>query len=149
MVKLNNKGYFKVPKGYFKDFNKNLLLKRTGNPFTVPSNYFEEFQINTKKIKSQRILINLNKMIMPVAASIIFGFFIFNLLPNSNDFEIDYEVELYSFFQMVVQILADPGKVMEDGDAVGLQLFCGTDPRQHQDLRRLHGAGRQDHLAVA
>ena len=96
MDKLNNKEYFKVPKGYFKDFNKNLLLKRTGNPFAVPSNYFEEFQINTKKIKSQRILINLNKMIMTVAASIIFGFFIFNLLPNSNDFEIDYEVELYS-----------------------------------------------------
>ena len=96
MDKLNNKEHFKVPKGYFKDFNKNLLLKRTGNPFTVPSNYFEEFQINTKKIKSNRILINLNKMIMPVAASIIFGFFIFNFLPNTNDFEIDYEVELYS-----------------------------------------------------
>ena len=96
MNKLNNKEYFKVPKGYFKDFNKNLLLKRTGNPFTVPSNYFEEFQINTKKIKSQRKSIHLKKMIMPVAASIIFGFFIFNLLPNTNDFEIDYEVELYS-----------------------------------------------------
>tara|TARA_A200000113_G_scaffold48855_1_gene40059 strand:+ start:4090 stop:4512 length:423 start_codon:yes stop_codon:yes gene_type:complete len=96
MDKLNNKEHFKVPKGYFKDFNKNLLLKRTGNPFIVPSNYFEEFQINTKKIKSKRILINLNKMIMPVAVSIIFGFFIFNLLPNTNDFEIDYEVELYS-----------------------------------------------------
>ena len=96
MDKLNNKEHFKVPKGYFKDFNTNLSLKRTGNPFIVPSNYFEEFQINTKKIKSQRILINLNKMIMPVAASIIFGFFIFNLLPNTNDFEIDYEVELYS-----------------------------------------------------
>ena len=96
MDKLNNKEYFKVPKGYFKDFNKNLLLKRTGNPFTVPSNYFEDFQINTKKIKSQRKLINLKKMIMPVAASIIFGFFIFNFLPNTNDFEIDYEVELYS-----------------------------------------------------
>ena len=96
MDKLNNKEHFKVPKGYFKDFNKNLLLKRTGNPFTVPSNYFEEFQINTKKIKSNRILINLNKMIMPAAESIIFGFFIFNLLPNTNDFEIDYEVELYS-----------------------------------------------------
>jgi hypothetical protein len=96
MDKLNNKEHFKVPKGYFKDFNKNLLLKRTGNPFIVPSNYFEDFQINTKKIKSLRILINLNKMIMPVAASIIFGFFIFNFLPNTNDFEIDYEVELYS-----------------------------------------------------
>lgn len=96
MDKLNNKEHFKVPKGYFKDFNKNLLLKRTGNPFIVPSNYFEEFQINTKKIKSKSILINLNKMIMPVAASIIFGFFIFNLLPNTNDFEIDYDVELYS-----------------------------------------------------
>lgn len=96
MDKLNNKEYFKVPKGYFKDFNKNLLLKRTGNPFIVPSNYFEDFQINTKKIKSQRKSINLKKMIMPVAASIIFGFFIFNFLPNTNDFEIDYEVELYS-----------------------------------------------------
>ena len=96
MDKLNNKEHFKVPKGYFKDFNKNLLLKRTGNPFTVPSNYFEDFQINSKKIKSQRKLINLKKMIMPVAASIIFGFFIFNFLPNTNDFEIDYEVELYS-----------------------------------------------------
>jgi len=26
----------------------------------------------------------------------VFGFFIFNFLPNTNDFEIDYEVELYS-----------------------------------------------------
>jgi len=96
MDKLNNKEHFKIPKGYFKYFNTNLSLKRKGNPFIVPSNYFEDFQINTKKIKSQRKLINLKKMIMPVAASIIFGFFIFNLLPNSNDFEIDYEVELYS-----------------------------------------------------
>ena len=96
MDNLNNKEHFKIPKGYFKDFNTNLSLKRKGNPFIVPSNYFEDFQINTKKIKSQRKLINLKKMIMPVAASIIFGFFIFNLLPNSNDFEIDYEVELYS-----------------------------------------------------
>ena len=52
-------------------------------------------------------------------------------------------------FQMVVQILADPGKVMADGDAVGLQLFCGTDPRQHQDLRRLHRARRKNHLGIA
>ena len=96
MDNLNNKEHFKIPKGYFKDFNTNLLLKRTGNPFIVPSNYFEYFQINSKKIKSQRKLNYLNKMIMPVAASIIFGFFIFNLLPNKNDFEIDYEVELYS-----------------------------------------------------
>lgn len=96
MDKLNNKEHFKVPKGYFKDFNKNLSLKRTGNPFIVPSNYFEDFQINTKKIKSKRKSINLKKMIMPIAASIIFGFFIFNFLPNTNDFEIDYGVELYS-----------------------------------------------------
>ena len=96
MDKLNNKEHFKVPKGYFKDFNKNLSLKRTGNPFIIPSNYFEDFQINTKNIKSHGKLINLKKMIMPVVASIIFGFFIFNLLPNTNDFEIDYEVELYS-----------------------------------------------------
>jgi len=96
MDKLNNKEHFKVPKGYFKDFNKNLLLKRTENPFIVPNNYFEDFQINTKKIKSQRKFINLSKIILPIAASIIFGFYIFNLLPNTNDFEIDYEVELYS-----------------------------------------------------
>jgi len=96
MDKLNNKEHFKVPKGYFKDFNKNLSLKRTGNPFIVPSNYFEDFQINTKKIKSHGKLINLKNVIMPVVASIIFGFFIFNLLPNTNDFEIDYGVELYS-----------------------------------------------------
>ena len=96
MDNLNNKENFKAPKGYFKDFNTNLSLKMRRNPFIVPSNYFEDFQINTKKIKSQRKSINLKKMIMPVAASIIFGFFIFNLLPNTNDFEIDYEVELYS-----------------------------------------------------
>jgi hypothetical protein len=96
MDKLNNKEHFKLPKGYFKNFNKNLSLKRIGNPFIVPSNYFEDFQINTKKIKSNGKLINLKKVIMPVAASIIFGFFIFNLLPNTNDFEIDYEAELYS-----------------------------------------------------
>ena len=34
-------------------------------------------------------------------------------------------------FQMVVQVLAEPGKVMADSDAVGLQLFCRTDSRQH------------------
>lgn len=96
MDNLNKKENFKVPKGYFKDFNTNLSLKKRSNPFIVPSNYFEDFQINTKKIKSQRKSINLKKMIMPVAASIIFGFFIFNFLPNTNDFEIDYEVELYS-----------------------------------------------------
>ena len=96
MDNLNKKENFKVPKRYFKDFNTNLSLKRRRNPFIVPSNYFEDFQINTKKIKSQRKSINLNKMIMPVAASIIFGFYIFNLLPSNNDFEIDYEVELYS-----------------------------------------------------
>tara|TARA_B100000242_G_scaffold181968_1_gene130604 strand:- start:8808 stop:9230 length:423 start_codon:yes stop_codon:yes gene_type:complete len=96
MDKLNNKEHFKIPKGYFKDFNTNLSLKRRVNPFIVPSNYFEDFKINTKKIKSQSKLINLKKTIMPVAASIIFGFFIFNLLPNTNDFEIDYEVELFS-----------------------------------------------------
>jgi len=96
MDNLNKKENFNVPKGYFKDFNMNLSLKKRSNPFIVPSNYFEDFQINTKKIKSQRKSINLKKMIMPVAASIIFGFFIFNFLPNTNDFEIDYEVELYS-----------------------------------------------------
>ena len=96
MDNLNNKEHFKIPKGYFEDFNTNLSLKRKGNPFIVPSNYFEDFQINTNKIKSQGKLINSKKMIMPVAASIIFGFFIFNFLPNTNDFEIDYEVELYS-----------------------------------------------------
>ena len=53
MDNLNNKEHFKIPKGYFKDFNTNLSLKRKGNPFIVPSNYFEDFQINTNKIKSQ------------------------------------------------------------------------------------------------
>jgi len=96
MDKLNNKNNFKVPEGYFKDFNNNLFLKRIENPFKVPSNYFEDFQINTKKIYSQNKLFYLNKMIIPVAASIIFGFFIFNLLPNTNNDEILYEVELYS-----------------------------------------------------
>ena len=43
MDELNNKEHFKVPKGYFKDFNKNHLLKRTGNPFTVPSNILTMF----------------------------------------------------------------------------------------------------------
>ena len=79
MDKLNNKDHFKVPKGYFKDFNKNLLIKRAENPFKVPSNYFKDFQINIQKINSQWKIINLKKMIVPVTASIIFGFFIFNL----------------------------------------------------------------------
>ena len=43
MDKLNNKEHFKIPKGYFKDFNTNLSLKRRVNPFIVPSNYFEDF----------------------------------------------------------------------------------------------------------
>tara|TARA_B100002019_G_scaffold127001_1_gene109359 strand:+ start:26 stop:448 length:423 start_codon:yes stop_codon:yes gene_type:complete len=111
MDKLNNKEHFKVPKGYFKDFNKNLLLKRIENPFKVPSNYFEDFQINTTKINSVRKTINLNKLIMPVAASIIFGFFIFNLLPNTNDIEIDYEVELYSLNDSELIDLIDFDKI--------------------------------------
>ena len=111
MDKLNNKEHFKVPKGYFKDFNKNLLLKRIENPFKVPSNYFEDFQINTMKINSVRKTINLNKLIMPVAASIIFGFFIFNLLPNTNDIEIDYEVELYSLNDSELIDLIDFDKI--------------------------------------
>ena len=65
MDNLNNKEHFKIPKGYFKDFNTNLSLKRKGNPFIVPSNYFEDFQINTNKIKSQGKLINSKKMIIP------------------------------------------------------------------------------------
>ena len=111
MDKLNNKEHFKVPKEYFKDFNKNLLLKRIENPFKVPSNYFEDFQINTTKINSVRKTINLNKLIMPVAASIIFGFFIFNLLPNTNDIEIDYEVELYSLNDSELIDLIDFDKI--------------------------------------
>ena len=111
MDKLNNKEHFKVPKGYFKDFNKNLLLKRTGNPFIVPSNYFEDFQINTTKINTVRKTINLNKLIMPIAASIIFGFFIFNLLPNTNEIEIDYEVELYSLNDSELIDLIDFDKI--------------------------------------
>ena len=111
MDKLNNKEHFKVPKGYFKDFNKNLLLKRIENPFKVPSNYFEDFQINTTKINSVRKTINLNKLIMPIAASIIFGFFIFNLLPNTNDIEIDYEVELYSLNDSELIDLIDFDKI--------------------------------------
>ena len=111
MDKLNNKEHFKVPKGYFKDFNKNLLLKRIENPFKVPSNYFEDFQINTTKINSVRKTINLNKLIMPVAASIIFGFFIFNLLPNTNDIEIDYEIELYSLNDSELIDLIDFDKI--------------------------------------
>ena len=111
MDNLNNKNNFKVPEEYFKDFNDNLFLKRIENPFKVPSNYFEDFQINTKKIYSWNKLFNLNKMIMPVAASIIFGFFIFNLLPNNNDFEIDYEVELYSLNDYELIDLIDFNKI--------------------------------------
>lgn len=111
MDELNNKEHFKVPKGYFKDFNKNLLLKRIENPFKVPSNYFEDFQINTTKINTVRKTINLNKLIMPIAASIIFGFFIFNLLPNTNEIEIDYEVELYSLNDSELIDLIDFDKI--------------------------------------
>ena len=96
MDKLNNKDHFKVPEGYFKDFNKNLLLKRTENPFKVPSNYFKDFQINIKKINSQRKLINLNKMIVPVTTSIIFGYLIYSLLTNNVDSEFNSDEEFYT-----------------------------------------------------
>lgn len=111
MDNLNNKNNFKVPEGYFKDFNNNLFLKRIENPFKVPSNYFEDFQINTKKIYSWNKLFNLNKMIMPVAASIIFGFFILNLLTNTDDDEIFYEVELYSLNDYELIDLIDFNKI--------------------------------------
>ena len=50
---------------------------------------------------------------------------------------------------MVLQVLADLGRNGDDGNAVFFQQGLGADPRQLQDLRRLQGAGTQNHLAIA
>ncbi len=48
--------------------------------------------------------------------------------------------------QMVLQILANAGTVMADGDPMGVQLIARADTAEHQELRRAEGTGAEDHL---
>ena len=49
--------------------------------------------------------------------------------------------------EMVLQVLPDAGQVLDHRDLELPQMIGGTDARQHQDLRRIDGAARDDHLA--
>jgi hypothetical protein len=50
--------------------------------------------------------------------------------------------------QVVLQVAPDAGEVVDWSDPHGLELAHGPDPRQEQQLRRAHGAGAEDHLAL-
>jgi hypothetical protein len=50
---------------------------------------------------------------------------------------------------MVLQVLADPGKVVDDADAVAVEQRLRADAGELQQLRRLQRAGRQQHLGAA
>ena len=50
--------------------------------------------------------------------------------------------------QVVLQVAADGGLVEAHVDAERAQLVGRADAREHQQLRRLVGAGGQDHLAL-
>ena len=49
--------------------------------------------------------------------------------------------------RMVLQVLSDAGQVMHGGDAVLSHLSAVADAREHQQLRGLECAGRDDDLA--
>ena len=50
--------------------------------------------------------------------------------------------------QVILEILANCGPIQYDRDAMTLQLCGGADSRQHQKLRRLDGAGSENHAAL-
>ena len=47
---------------------------------------------------------------------------------------------------MVLQVLADPGQVVAQLDAEGLELVLITDAGEQQQLRRTEGTGTEDHF---
>src|SRR2546428_11986368 len=49
---------------------------------------------------------------------------------------------------MVLQVLADPGALDRDRDALRAECRGVADPRQHQELRRVDDAAREDDLAL-
>ena len=49
--------------------------------------------------------------------------------------------------RMVLQVRPDAGKIDRDVDAMTAQLVRRADAGQHQQLRRVERAARQDHLA--
>jgi hypothetical protein len=48
--------------------------------------------------------------------------------------------------EMVLEILARAGEVLDYGDTVSLQLFVGSDPGLHEQFRRVDGAERYHDL---
>jgi len=48
---------------------------------------------------------------------------------------------------MVLEVLADPGKILGDVDAVFSQERRGSDARQLQQVGRVEGSTRRDHFA--
>ena len=49
---------------------------------------------------------------------------------------------------MVLQVLADPAELVDDGDAVRLQKRRRPDAGELEELRRADRAGGEDHLAA-
>src|SRR5262249_6363071 len=55
--------------------------------------------------------------------------------------------ELKIELEMVLEILADAGQVVQGRDAMGGELLARPDAGQLQELRIVDRAGREDHLA--
>ncbi len=55
-------------------------------------------------------------------------------------------LEGHAQLQVVLQVLADPGELVRNGDAVLAQQWCGSDSGQLEYLRRADAAGRKDGL---
>lgn len=49
--------------------------------------------------------------------------------------------------EVILQILADAGQVMQRDDADRFEMVGGTNARQHENLRRVEGAGAENDLA--
>ena len=50
---------------------------------------------------------------------------------------------------MVLQVLPDAAQIDSDGNVESPQVFRGTDPRQHQQLRRSERSCREQDLVAA
>ena len=47
---------------------------------------------------------------------------------------------------MIMEVLPDAGKVVDDVDPNGGEMVCGADPREHQDLGGADRPGTEDHF---
>ncbi len=94
----NNTNPYRVPEGYFKNFNNKIdpetFLSLQINPFKTPDNYFENFTFHLFKKRKQRIK-RLSFISIAASIALIFGVWSSNNIPFSNNKINDVSLSLY------------------------------------------------------